>query len=676
MMKTTLRTIWTALQLALLAAASVLATELIYAHAVLDSPVRLEASIVGLYAAVFAVTGLAAGVASAVLRRPGAASLLVGAGLTFLVLALRLHDLADLWTASATIDGGLALFTVAVAASVAWIAGSIGEGMPRRAAATVLLAAYVPALVLAAKLLVNTSAIPLDHPTPVALALVLAWPLLLTLLYRLTVRSAVASTRLVAVSWFVPLAIVAASALGGPSRSAEGAVARPTIARPDAPPIIWVTIDTLRADHLSVYGYPVRTTPRLEEFARTATVYTACGSQAPSTWQSVPSLLSGLTPYRHGGVSETRRLSQDLLLLPEVLQKQGYETIGESANPWVSARYGMTQGFDEFHLYNTDDELMLYDFMKLAMRLDPWDVFRLRDWLPSYAYVPFGTLVNDAADTLKARRSQAPLFLYLQPVDPHGPYQAPLHYVAGEGAGFTRADYVSYWALKTGVRLSPRQHDGLVALYDGAITYTDAELGRLFDRLRELDLFDRSLIIVTADHGEQFYDHGLWRHSNSLYQALLHVPLLVKYPNQHAPNVVDEPVASIDIMPTILRALGQGCPTCEGHPLQEAGRASAPPRFAYLMGHNEVKPVIRCVVAEGWKLILADKEGLPREQLFRLDADPTEANDQRAAHPEVATRLAALLDGYEAAAGPTVSSESIKLQPAETQRLRALGYVQ
>src|SRR5205823_1977715 len=165
---------------------------------------------------------------------------------------------------------------------------------------------------------------------------------------------------------------------------------------PDAPPIIWVTIDTLRADHLSVYGYPVRTTPRLEEFARTATVYTACGSQAPSTWRSVPSMLSGLTPYRLGGVSETRRLSQD------------------------------------------------------------------------------------------------PLFPYLQPVDPHGPYQAPLHYVAGEGAGFTRADYVSYWALKTGVRLSPRQHDGLVALYDDAITYTDAELGRLCYRLRELDLFDRS----------------------------------------------------------------------------------------------------------------------------------------------------------------------------------------
>src|SRR5439155_22849733 len=101
-----------------------------------------------------------------------------------------------------------------------------------------------------------------------------------------------------------------------------------------------------------------------------------------------------------------------------------------------------------------------------------------------------------------------------------------------------------------------------------------------------------------------------------------------------------------------------------------------PPRFAYLMGHDEVKPVIRSVVADGWKLILADKKDLPREQLFRLDADPNETDDQRAAHPEIASRLASLLDRYEAEAGPTVSSEAIKLAPAETQRLRALGYVQ
>src|SRR3989442_7712254 len=166
MMKTTLRTIWTALQLALLAAASVLATELVYAHAVLDSPVRLEASIVGLYAAVFGVMGLGAGLASAVLRRPGAASLLVGAGMTLLVLALRLHDLADLWTASATIDGGLVLFTAAVAAGVASAPPSMGEGAPPRGGPTPLLTADLPAPLIAAQLPLDTAPDPPSHPRP------------------------------------------------------------------------------------------------------------------------------------------------------------------------------------------------------------------------------------------------------------------------------------------------------------------------------------------------------------------------------------------------------------------------------------------------------------------------------------------------------------------------------
>src|SRR3989442_12020359 len=168
MMKTTLRTIWTALQLALLAAASVLATELVYAHAVLDSPVRLEASIVGLYAAVFGVMGLGAGLASAVPRRPGAASLLVGAGMNLLVPALPLHDLADLWTASASIDGGLVLFTAAVAAGVAWTAPPMGEGLPRRGGPTLLLPAYVPAPLVPAQLPLDNSPNPLPPPLPPA----------------------------------------------------------------------------------------------------------------------------------------------------------------------------------------------------------------------------------------------------------------------------------------------------------------------------------------------------------------------------------------------------------------------------------------------------------------------------------------------------------------------------
>ena len=671
---TRIATVVSGLTYGLLTCLWVLATELVYSRAVLVAPVRLELSLLVLYLAVFGVVGLGAGLVCALLPRRGAGgpALLVAGVLTFLLLSLRLHDLADAGPGLA-IDGGLFVMAAVVAAGVAWLSRAIAE----RRLATVLLAAYAPALVLAVKLLVNTCPIGFAQPIPVALAIVSVWPLTLALFYRGIVPRWTAGPPLVAATWLAPLAMFAVSMFYAPAGSAQSGEANAAIRQADTPPIIWITIDTLRADHMSVYGYDVATTPNLEEFARTATVYTACSAQAPSTWQSVPSMMTSLTPYRHGGVTETRKLPERFRLVPEVLRERGYQTIGQSANPWVSKQYGLTQGFEEFRLYNTDDALILYDVMKLAMRLAPWEVFRVREWLPSYAYVPFGTLVDDAGDLLRGRDTTRPLFLYMQPVDPHGPYQAPLRYVQGGAEGFTSADYVSYWRLRRGVSLSTRQHDGLIALYDGAITYSDAELGRLFRTLRELDLFDRAMIIVTADHGEQFFDHGLWRHSNSLYQQLLHIPLLVKYPGQRTGAVVRQPVDAIDIMPTIMRQLGEPCADCEGRPLQEATTLTPRPSYAYLMAKREVRPVIRSVTDDGWKLILTEqKDGRVIEQLYHVAADPEEQNDQRLARADIAGRLAHLLETYEAEAGPTPTADTIELTPAETQRLRALGYVE
>jgi arylsulfatase len=316
--------------------------------------------------------------------------------------------------------------------------------------------------------------------------------------------------------------------------------------------------------------------------------------------------------------------------------------------------------------------------MKLAMRLAPWEVFRLREHLPSYAYVPLAAMLEDTCEILRTRDHTRPLFLYMQPVDPHGPYQPPLRYIRTEGATFRREDYVSYWKLKAGVTVTPAQRAAIVALYDGAIAYADAQMGHLFDLLRERDLFDQALIIVTSDHGEQFAEHGLWRHSNSLYQQLLHVPLMVKYPGQRTGRVVDGSVSTIDVMPTVLRTLDAPCPTCEGRPLQDAQAGVDATRaiFSYLMDHDEVRPVMRGVVADGWKLVREEKHDGTTEQLFHLTDDPEDQNDVRASHPEVATRLAGLISDYEAAAGPAPTADSITLKPAELERLRALGYVQ
>ncbi len=677
-LRRSLRSLANGVRFGMLAGLWVVATELAYSHALLPYPVRLNGQLVVLYLLVFAVLGLLAGGIGMLAPRSGAAlpATLVGALLTVFILALRFHDLTDTGIGE-PMDAGLLAFAAVVAAAVLWLGSRIPARRVRHAAPAILLAAYVPAAVVAGKLLVDTAAIAVTRPVPTALAMVALTPLLLTQAYRVLASRLARPRRLVAAAWIVPVAVIALGSFGARGGQPSGTVAAESVASAATPPIIWITIDTLRADHLSVYGYPVPTTPHLQEFARGATLYTRCQAQSNTTAQSVPSLLAGITPYRHGGVSELRRLRDDVVLLPEMLQGRGYQTIAQSANHWVSERYGMTQGFEDFRTYNTDNELVLYDFMKLAMRLAPWEVFRVREHLPAYAYVPIGTMLDDTRDILRARDRGRPLFLYIQPVDPHGPYQAPLRYVRTGGAPFTRADYVSYWDLKSGVTVSARQREALLALYDASITYTDDQMARLFDMLRANDLYDQALIIVTADHGEQFQDHGLWRHSNSMYQQLLHVPLMVKYPGQREGRVVEDQVAAIDIVPTVLRTLGAPCATCEGRALQDAaGGDLGRPFFSYFMDHEEVRPTMRSVLEDGWKLVRMEKNGAEREELFNVDMDPFDVNDLRESRPDVALRLARALTDYEATAGPAPAADSIKLKPAELERLRALGYVQ
>ncbi len=662
----------------ILASLWVLATDLVYSRTVLPYPVHLDLHLLGFYALVFGTVGLLAGLGALVAPRRAAwlPATLVGALLVVLLLALRLHDLNDT-PIGQPMDAGLIAFAAVVSAIAVMFAARARDVDALRAAPAVLLGFSVPAVVCAAKLLVDTAAIPLAHPLPVALALVALTPTTLAALYPMIAARA-ATRHLVAVVWIIPALIVAACAGNLRPSAAVPNAASAEQAASALPPIVWITIDTLRADHMSVYGYERPTTPHLEEFARTATLFRNAVSPSNTTAQSVPSLLAGVTPFRHGGVSESRRLPDDVLLVPEMLQQHGYRTVAQSANHWFSGRYGMDQGFDDFRLYNTDNELVLYDVMKLAMRLAPWEVFRLREHLPSYAYVPIAAMLEDTEEILRTRDRGRPLFLYMQPVDPHGPYQPPLRYVPTGGAAFRREDYVSYWELKAGVTVTPAQHALLLALYDGAIAYTDAQMGRLFDLLREHDLFDQALIIVTSDHGEQFQEHGLWRHSNSLYQQLLHVPLMVKYPGQHAPQVIDGRVGTIDVAPTVLRMLGASCPTCEGTPLQDAEHGVDPsrPLFSYFMDHDEVRPVFEGVTADGWKLVRERKHDTVTEQLFHVTDDPEDTHDVFAMQPEVATRLAGLMSTYEAAAGPAPAAESITLRPAELERLRALGYVQ
>jgi arylsulfatase A-like enzyme len=598
------------------------------------------------------------------------------------MLGLRLQDLYG--------DGfdrlgfaGLALLVAAVAGAVAWLVSRVSDRSSRRAASAILLAASLPFVVIAARSLSPTAPLATRYPAYLALTIVALGPLLVADIYRRSVNSRSRVRLLVGSVWLVPaLVILIATFWPGLGKRQEGIFAPrsttvDTDSSPSGPPVVWITIDTLRADHLPIHGYDLVMTPVLEAFARSATVYRNCIAQAPETSQSVPSMLSGTTPFRHSGVTEGRPLSEDVVLLPEVLGELGYRTIALSANPWVSRTYGLGQGFDEFYLYNTDDELFLYDIMKVMVRLVPWQTYSLRELLPNSAYVPARELIDDSIEILRTLDRSRPFFLFLQPLDPHGPYQPPSAYLRGPGREFGQKDYVSFYDLEAGRTVTQSQLEAIVARYDAEIDYTDAQLGRLFEALRELDLFDPALIVVTSDHGEHFYERGLWRHGTSMYQPLLHVPLLVKQPGQRRGDVVQRPVATIDIFPSILGALGRDCATCDGQPLSEAAANDDRVLLAYLMNTPGTRPKLQAVIAGGWKLIRTHSgDGQVTEELFHLDADPREQHDLAASRPEIVDELSLLLERYESTAEAHAPAEEFVPDPTETERLRTLGYVE
>jgi arylsulfatase len=683
-MPLSLRPIKDGAQFALLAALWVLATELLYWRLALPSPSPSVGPTLLFYTSFFLLIGLGAGFLAVVMPRLafGLVPAVVGGSLAFLVFGLRIFDLGKAGSGP-VIVGGLLVLVALVTGGVSWLIYRAPDVSTRHAAPTLLLATCLPCVVISSKLLTTTTTASLRYAIVVALFTVGVVPFLLAGVCRRVVVSNKRARPLLWAAWLMPLLAIAICTFRpghdrpGQNPIVTSSVLAETAGRASLPSIIWITVDAVRADHLSLYGYDKSTTPHLKEFARGATVYWNCLAQGSETTQSVISMLSGTTPYRHGGVSRTRRLPENVVLLPEMLVELGYQTIAQSANPWVSRTFGFGQGFEEFYLYNTDDELFQYDLLKLIMRLAPWQVYRFREHLPAFAYVPISRLVDDTIEILQARDHSRPLFLYLQPIDPHGPYHPPRAYMRNGNDPFIPEDYVSFYDLKPGTTVSARQLEALIARYDGEIAYSDAELGRLFVGLREMGLFDSSMIIITSDHGEHFGEHGLWHHGSSVYQPLLHVPLVVKYPGQQDGRVIHHRVASIDLVPSILRLLGRECATCEGRPLTEAGTDGEHALFAYKMNSRGTRPLFQAVVAGGWKLTRAHLEnGIIRDELFHLDIDPDEKNDLLASHAEIAHRLETMLEDYESSVGMTPSGIDIAPDPADVERLRALGYVE
>ena len=297
----------------------------------------------------------------------------------------------------------------------------------------------------------------------------------------------------------------------------------------DLPNVLVYLIDTLRADHLSAYGYHRETSPHLEQLAADGVRFERASSQAPWTRPSVASLFTSMLTTYHGASTDSG-LAPELSTLAELFRDAGYDTAAIVSNAHVHApTLNFEQGFAHFEETAPD--------------------------------APAGEVHRHVYSWLE-RRHPGPFCLYVHTLDPHSPYDPP-----EETAGAYRSAADLAAPKLTGEQIEKRTADGTLDLddlrriidrYDEEILYADREFGRLVERLRELGLYEDTIIVVLSDHGEEFLEHGKIGHGSHLWEELLHVPLIVKLAGADRPRgaEVAEPVRVIDVLPTLADLVG------------------------------------------------------------------------------------------------------------------------
>lgn len=431
--------------------------------------------------------------------------------------------------------------------------------------------------------------------------------------------------------WTVLVLIVAASI----SAAADPQAAAHSTRDSGRPSVVLITLDTVRADHLGCYGYSRIETPNLDRLAAAGVRFTRAYTQVPITLPSHAVILTGTYPMSNGVRDFTSSgLPGDIPTLAEVLRRNGYRTAAFVSSFVLNSMWGLNRGFEVY-----DDDMGPgvghSEQLALVQRRGDRTVDRMFDWLN--------------------RNGREPFFAWIHLYDAHSPYSSPDPY-------------------RTRYRSRP---------YDGAIAFDDAQVGRVITRLRQMALYDNTLIVLTSDHGESLGEHGEAEHGFFIYNATIHVPLVLKLPRQPVEGrVVLEPVSTVDIASTV----AQVCRIPAAQTVSFEGRSldllassippvSSPDAAVYAesyyprdsFGWHE----LRGVVTAEYEYI-----GAPRPELYGLDQDPGERSNIMAGHRAVASSLRQSLARFaQQFRGREERASGKAADPETLEKLRSLGYV-
>ncbi len=478
---------------------------------------------------------------------------------------------------------------------------------------------------------------------------------------------------------------------------------------PGRPNVILISIDTLRADHLSCYGYGRPTTPGIDGFAASAVLYRNASSTASFTLPAHASMMTGQFPSSHGATYQNRDPGSFTLrgirpgspMLAEILRERGYDTAAFVSGPLLSRHFGFDRGFriydDRYdRLQSARERLFARSFLfRVLYRLG---VFSDRDLDAQRTAGEVNPLMDDWL--AKRRGSTRPFFLFVHYWDPHGPYAPPAPLDERPDGTPIRVDYDMDRLLIGDYTYTPEALADLITLYDGEIQWVDRHVAALLDRLRANRLLDGALVILTADHGESFGEHDHWEHSRVLYEDVLHVPFIMKLPGERdGGRVVEDVVAQpTDILPTVLAEAGiQTPPEVEGRNLlaflEPDGDAGASGQAeSHVRGRGLAFAELDRNVdwPERWgarfdrDLVSARTlrykyihSSTGEEELYDLRTDPGELTNLASVDPSAASAMRQLVEAWRKAlsiASPDERQEQI--DEGLLENLRSLGYVQ
>lgn len=439
---------------------------------------------------------------------------------------------------------------------------------------------------------------------------------------------------------------------------ADPTLLAPAARRADAPNVILISIDTLRADHLPSYGYGRDTAPFVDEyFARGGVLFESTTAASAVTAPSHMTIFTGLQPSAHGVTDGLRTLARTIPTLPEELRAHGVTTAAFTEDGWVGVHQGFARGFDRF-VENKSADVM----------------------------VPEGQVDRTFAQARAwfERHGDRRFFLFVHTYQVHAPYAPPPRYAA----------------LFADAGADPPPHLRAMADYDREIRYVDDELRGLVAALERAGLAEHTVLVLTSDHGEEFLEHGLVSHGGHLYEESVRVPLLLRGPGFPAGLRVATPVAQADLMPTLLGLFGVAPPPGgQGRSLLDLARGGDAPGLAGrpLFSEGLVKfqagagggrsfdPPVTAVRVGPRKLLRDRERGEQRLELYDLARDPGEQRNLLENGESAPDDLRALLDAYpgqrEAEQRRLVGGEdgagaAPSLDPQRREKLRALGYLQ